>query len=65
MENITNVYVTTFSGGWASFLIGLTIAMVIAICMDHTNLSNREQLFWGVILWLLSPLLFSLIKLLF
>jgi hypothetical protein len=65
MDNITEVYVTTFSGGWASFLIGITIAMVIYICMDHTNLSNREQLFWGIILWLLSPLLFSLIKFLF
>ena len=64
MENIINVYVSAFSGGWASFLIGLTIAMVIAICIDDTNLSNREQLFWGIILWLLSPLLFLLIKLL-
>ena len=65
MYKITEVYVTTFSGGWASFLIGITIAIVIYIFMDYTNLSNREQLFWGIILWLLSPLLFFLIKLLF
>ena len=64
MDTIINAYVIVFSGGWVTVWIGITIAMVIAICIDHTNLTNKEQLFWGTILWLLSPLFYLLIKML-
>ena len=63
MDAIITVYKSAFTSGWFSVWIGITIAIVIAICMDYTNLTKKEQLFWGTILWLLSPLLPLLIKL--
>ena len=64
MDAIITVYEVAFTSGWLSFLIGITLAIVIAICMDHTDLTNKQQLFWGTVLWLLSPLLILLIKIL-
>ena len=64
MDAIINVYVFAFSSGWVSFLIGITITIVIAICMDYTELDILGKWIVGISLWLLSPLFYLLIKLL-
>lgn len=62
MDAIINVYVLAFSSGWLSFLIGITIAIVIASIMDSTELDTLDQWIVGISLWLLSPLFYLLIK---
>ena len=62
MDAIINVYVIAFSSGWLSFLIGITIAIVIASFMDSTELDTLGQWIVGISLWLLSPLFYLLIK---
>ena len=60
MDAIINTYKIVYSGGWLSAWIGLTVAIMIYIIVGD----SKYALIKGIILFLLSPLLYLFIALL-
>jgi len=53
--SLLEFYSSLIEMGWVSLYMGLVPLLIIVIFMEYTNLGKYAQIFWTLILWILSP----------